>query len=362
MHNATASIIEFGIPEGAEAAPKKRAQVPSGSRRYQETREEVIQEMKRIAMLVLPVVLIVVLILGASTAMAAKPDRSTGNDVIARSNGFPSGAHFNLNIHGKNDSFICDSSPGGGSVFIDEYGPATIQYVSNKKSSVTELKVLDPCAVDGGTAKVQLPHEQQGYYVFARILAKPNNGSSGTGSSIILYPNEVAEACNDPGNPDFGDLTECPDDSLLALGLIVGTNMYTAEPEQYVRFDPEATKARGKSKATNITRLFTFSGWVVDERLDVNENGVIDEGDVPADAYNTIPETRPYDADGNLIIDVEEWLTFQSEQDPPMAWYFDEEWIFNIADLVVTEQGLVNNGTKLLQIRFYPVATTEFTP
>lgn len=43
MHNATASIIEFGIPEGAEAAPKKRAQVPGGSRRYQETREEVIK-------------------------------------------------------------------------------------------------------------------------------------------------------------------------------------------------------------------------------------------------------------------------------------------------------------------------------
>jgi hypothetical protein len=33
-----------------------------------------------------------------------------------------------------------------------------------------------------------------------------------------------------------------------------------------------------------------------------------------------------------------------------------------IADLVVTEQGLVNDGTKLLQIRFYPVDTTEFTP
>jgi hypothetical protein len=47
---------------------------------------------------------------------------------------------------------------------------------------------------------------------------------------------------------------------------------------------------------------------------------------------------------------------------PPMAWYYEDEWILNIADLVITEQGLVNDGTKLLQVRFYPVATTEFIP
>jgi hypothetical protein len=39
-----------------------------------------------------------------------------------------------------------------------------------------------------------------------------------------------------------------------------------------------------------------------------------------------------------------------------------DEWIFNIADLVLTEQGFVNDGTKLFQIRFYPRATTEFVP
>ena len=42
--------------------------------------------------------------------------------------------------------------------------------------------------------------------------------------------------------------------------------------------------------------------------------------------------------------------------------YFDEVWILNIADLVVTDQPITNDGTKLLQIRFYPVDTTEFTP
>jgi len=331
--------------------------------------------MKRIAIVAVPILVVVLLVaaLGISTAMAAKPDKSTGNDVIAKSNGFPSGAHFNLNIHGKQEGFVCDPTPGGSSVFVDEYGPATIQYVTNLKSGVTELIALDPCAVDGGTAKVQLPYEQEGYYVFARILGKPNNGGNdGDPSSIILYPNQVLQACNDtdPANPDFPDYTECPDDPLLALGLIVGPNLYVAEPETYVRFDPGTTKGKGKSKATDITRLFTYVGWVVDARLDISgpdgePDGVIDEYDVPDDAYNTIPETQPYDSNGNLIIEVEEWLAYQADQDPAMAWYFapeDNMWMLNIADLVVTEQGLVNDGTKLLQVRFYPVATTEFTP
>jgi hypothetical protein len=58
------------------------------------------------------------------------------------------------------------------------------------------------------------------------------------------------------------------------------------------------------------------------------------------------------------------WMAYWQNQAPgdQKAWYFDQEWVFNIADLVITEQGLVNDGTKLLQIRFYPRATTEFTP
>jgi len=108
-------------------------------------------------------------------AMAAKP-----LDVIPRSNGYPSGEHHNLNIHGKDSAFNCTSTVGGKSVFILEYGDSKIQYVTNKKSSVTELTVLDPCAeafsVDESPAKVQIPYESQGYYVLARVRAKPQNG------------------------------------------------------------------------------------------------------------------------------------------------------------------------------------------
>ncbi|MGB1748240.1 MAG: hypothetical protein ACPHK0_00440 [Dehalococcoidia bacterium] len=39
-----------------------------------------------------------------STASAAKPV-----EVVEWSNGFPSGPHYNLNIHGKKADYTCDS-------------------------------------------------------------------------------------------------------------------------------------------------------------------------------------------------------------------------------------------------------------
>jgi len=328
--------------------------------------------MKRIFMAVLMAVMLATLLVGNSVAMAAKPDGSDGTkDVIARSNGFPSGEHHNLNIHGKKADYIGDPTPGGKSVFIleyntEEYPTSTIQYVTNKKASLDTLTVLDPLAepFDDDPAKVQLPYEAEGYYVFGRILAKPNNGKEETVSNIILYPNEVVEACNDtdPANPDFPDYTECPDDPLLALGLIVGPNLYDATPEEYVRFDTEATKGKGNSKATDITRLFTYTGWVVDETLDTSGDGAIGIDDIPVADYGTMMpgENRDYNNDGiEDDNDVEAWLLDMELEGK--AWYFENEWILNIADLVITEQGLVNDGTKLIQIRFYPVDSTVYS-
>ena len=329
--------------------------------------------MKRKKIIGLSLCLVIFLLLvGVSPVIAAKPDGSGGtNDVIARSNGFPSGDHFNLNIHGKKADYIGDPTPGGNSVFILEYGNSTVEYVTNKKASLAVLSVLDPLAeaFDGDPARVQLPYEAEGYYVFGRILAKPNNSNLKPVSSIMLYPNQVVTACNDtdPANPDFPYYTECPEDPLLALGLIVGSNLYTAEPETYVRFDPGVTGGKGQSRATNITDLFTYTGWVIDARLDTNgpegiRDGVIDIYDVPVADYDDnllTASNRDYNKDGvEDERDVEAWLT----DNPTMAWYYENEWILNIADLVITEQGLLNDGTKLLQIRFYPVDTTVFTP
>lgn len=338
--------------------------------------------MKRRIMLIVTALTLVALLVGATSVMAAKPQNSgSGKDVIALSNGFPSGQHFNfnLNIHGKDpETFVCDATPGGKSVFVAEYGASTIQYVSNKKASVYDLTVLDPCAMPDpygdGVAKVQLPYKVMvddtptpagGYYVFARILGKPNNGKLEPSSNIILYPNTIVEACNDPGDPDFGNYTACSDSELL-MGLIVGNNLYVPDPanQQLYRFeDPIPTKGRGKSRGVDITRLFIYTGWVVDATLDANDDEVIDIDDVPvADYGGAMPgENQDYNNDGvEDEADVEAWLTDMAALAEPMAWYFANEWIFNIADLVITEQGLMNDGTKLVQIRFYPVVTTTF--
>lgn len=68
---------------------------------------------------------------------------------------------------------------------------------------------------------------------------------------------------------------------------------------------------------------------------------------------------RDYNNDG---VENEADVLARLTDNPTMAWFYDNEWILNIADLVITEQGLVNDGTKLLQVRFNPVDTTVFTP
>jgi len=362
--------------------------------------------MKRIVIVAVSVLVVAALVLGGSTALAAKPQSNgSGKDVIDMSNGFPSGEHFNLNIHGKKDGFNCDPTPGGGSIFVSLNDTATIQYVTNKKSSVGNLTVLDPCAgFDGDPAKVQLPYEREGYYVFARILGTPNNGQKKEGdpSTIILYPNVVVDACNwnsSTSETDFGNQTSC-EDVVWPLGVIVGNNLYEPNPGNatFERFDPIPSgkngKGKGRSKGTDITRLFTYTGWVVDASLDIGSwnastsscedvpDGLITECDVPDDAWNTINTTPGFSAEDydphihyyancdetitwgsdDGIIDIEEWLAFQEDLGAVPCNYYCEEWILNIADLVVTEQQVDNDGARLLQVRFYPVDTTEYVP
>jgi hypothetical protein len=318
---------------------------------------------------ILTAVALVTMLISASPAFAAgKPQ-----DVIAKSNGFPSGMHFNLNIHGVENLYLespCTHEAGGNSVFIELYGTSIIEYQSGKKITGTELVVLDPCAGADGKVSVKLPSKVTvwsedgltsqdvavaGYYVYGRILAKPQNGKDDPdGRSTILFSaNRVTSAYN-------------TDESLQELGLITWDAIYYAGDEYFYRFvDPQAT-GKGKSTARDLSHLFRYSGWVVDVSLDTNSpaddgiaDGLISVWDIPLGNYDVAtdpdgtltPDNRDFNNDGVIDdADVEAWLSTQGE----LAIYYPDEWIFNIADFVTTEGEVVNDGTKLFQIRFYP--------
>ena len=288
-------------------------------------------------------------------ANAAKPQK-----VIEYSNGYPSGAHYNLNIHGKDpNTYNCDPTPGGNSVFIDEEGKSTIKYISNKKSSVTELVAKDPCAeaFDLDPVEVQIPTEDQGYYVFARVPG--NHQNTGGESSLLMVPNPNIQACNDTveGNPDFGDLTSCPDDplneDLLALGLVTSNGVFDLIDHEFVPVDNsgnEKGKGQGKSKAVDITGLFLWTGDVCDDVFDTNGDGEITIDDIP----DLDGDGAPDDLNGDMMVDELDLAIYLATN----CTHIDSKWVFSVADLVVVDHEITNDNVKLLKLRFYPVATT----
>lgn len=317
----------------------------------------------KIKILITAIALVAILLIGASPVLAAKPPQ-----VIPVSNGFPSGMHFNLNIHGKDPTTFTTPNPPydpGNSIFIPEYtapyGPVTIECVSNKNGG-TEFVVTDPYAMpstySNGTptgfvnaddlARFTLPYKIQtdsgvinanGYYVYGRILGKPGNSiNDGDPSNIILTPDPVLSFSTGTGDLD------------IALGLVTTNGAYKASSAGFQRFDTSSTfQGKGKSVAQDITDMFMWTGWVCDSSLDLNGDGVIDDAD--RILYNA--------AHGTTYATVDEWLT--ALNDPTLARYYEDWWVFDVADIVAQSWGIENDGTKLLQIRFYPVATTTFT-
>jgi hypothetical protein len=355
------------------------------------------------------VLLIIALAVGASTALAAKPQPA-----IEMSNGMPSGEHETLVIHGKNESFACaecDPSIGQCNVVnIPEYRTATIKYVSGKKVKIDELTVFDSCAGFSGpndSAEVWLPYEQNGYWVFARALGKPGKNDE---ERYIIFENESLEAY-----PLLTDVSN-PSEVILGLGMITRQGVFKATTTgELYRFDGDGDKGKGKSQGIDITDMFLWSGLVFHPDLDVNGDGVVDEMDVIADnctgdanydgiietsefdiwalahpdpddvngdglinELDVIADTCEYDADADGVIsydgdydeasfpdcEFEVWLQDNTvnELGDPLWEYYGEEWVFTIADLVYLNQVVTNQGIKNVQIRFYPKDTTVFTP
>lgn len=275
------------------------------------------------------IALVTVCLVFAGSAIAGKPER-----VVEWSNGFPSGEHYNLNIHGKKDGFACDGSSGGGSVFVPEYGDSEIQMLQNKKSSVSGLTVHDSCGTfDGDAAVVQLPAGE--YQVYARILGKP--AKSDESREVVFYP-KLVEACNDSGTENFTGAVDCDESFLMGTGVVTSGGAFDLEGN-------EMERTKGKSKAMDITEMFLWSGYACDQSFDTDGDGEITLGDVTSDL----------DGDGDIDADD---LALYLEQS---CSYYESAWVYDIADLVVYGWDYQNNGSKLVQIRFYPLDTTAFS-
>lgn len=281
---------------------------------------------------------IAVFVLGGifgSSALAAKPLQ-----VIQWSNGFPSGEHYNLNIHGKNADYICDSNSGGNSVFVPEYGNSSIQLIQNRKSSVSNLTVIDSCSFESDDpAKVQLPSGE--YQVYARILAKPGKQKDEEIRSVLFYP-RLFDACNDNTTAPiegFGNYTDCSNSSLAGLGIITQNGAFSTDLQSLERTAP----VKGKNKATDITGMFQWTGWACNESVDTDGDGNI-----------TIHDTGDMNSDGMVNqTDLDLYLSQNCQ-------YMENRWIFDLADMVVYGWDYNNYGSKLVQVRFYPLKTTEF--
>lgn len=347
-------------------------------------------------------------------------------DVIAKSNGFPSGPHFNLVIHGK-ESFASENcvGEGGNSVFTPlnstegaQSEDQTLQMYVNKKNTGTTLEVKDKCteAFDQTPAQVKLPTYletdegseliEDGFWVFARVLGTPNNNKDEP-SNIALWPDPQIEACNLNGTSGENMTSDCFDSSgtkqdYVELGYVTNNGaMYKCADEKdpnlkidcedqgLVRYDT-TTSGKGANKAVDITPLFHWTGVGCE---DTDGDGLIRAGDfnVTGGLNSTMLDAGD-DLNGSLITpehitavhdvvddslegpdtslidsDAEfEALMIILGEDPNFAAcvYEENKWVFDVfgADLVIQNQTLTNDGVKNLQIRFYPKQTTEFTP
>lgn len=181
----------------------------------------------------------------------------------------------------------------------------------------------------------------------------------GTLGTVDAGDTRIANAASQ-GLPEDqgGDAISCEDQTLVGLGLVNNKGAFKKTEEGLERFGDESVKGKGKSKAVEITDLFIWSGVVCDASLDTN-----DDGQLTLDDFQGLTEADIANAgvavDGNDMIEPDEFQAYLATFDE--CTEFTDEWVFNVADIVLYGFDYENNGSSLTQIRFYPTATTEFT-
>jgi hypothetical protein len=241
-------------------------------------------------------------------AHAGKP--TTGADGPYIGNGFPSGPHFNLNIHGKADNFTCpdakyvwtiDSGPVDGIEVGDEIvasacpdgyictqgnqvfgnvinlprnGSDVQIYVesgrkgpkSKRGEVATELEVTDWCTkpFDNDAASFRLPEDPDGYAVYARVTGKPVDNQFfevfGRELTVVEVECSAEDLAIDPNCERDGTY------DILLLGLVDETGAWVNYGNGDGNFDrvdsTDGRGGKGVKDATDVTGMFEFSGEV----------------------------------------------------------------------------------------------------
>jgi hypothetical protein len=250
----------------------------------------------------------------------------------------PDGSRIGELVESCPDGYGCietDVPIYGKVIFVPENGGFEIYMESGKgkkAEAIPELQVTDPCGTDG-EATVQFPKCDAGYRVYARALGKP------TGEP---YYNMLS-------NPQLNVVQDDMGNYLIYLGELTDSGVVTADGDKFI------SRKKGKSRAIPITDLFEWTGYVcafVDGTtisnttpvcwMDNNGDGTVNYGDLFAMPDPDIADNGGCLPDYTLVTDA------------LSCSYYEDTWMFNVAEFVQSVWGLDNNGMKLLQIRFYP--------
>ena len=347
----------------------------------------------------------------SGNSSAGKPVDSNGDFI---GNGFPSGPHYNLLIHGKDPTtFTCpeekyylqvvteadptddinigdlvESCPDGyecsatteviyGNVINVPRDGSDVQILveSGRKGpksnpDATTLEVVDACTkpFDNDAAVFRLPSDPDGYAVYSRVTGKPSDSQI---FQITDRDLDLVELLTDPTCDPAVDSCETTD--LLLLGVVTENGVFV--PSSYDTFervdDTDGRGGKGVKNAVEVTNLFSFSGSVCylygdDPACNSDPDAVCaaTEYCCPQD-----PVTGAYSGECALKTDAmfyDSGLMEQScdVQDTPETDWVDmtlycreytDSWIFNIADFVNVLYSLRNDDTYNVQLRFYPL-------
>ena len=224
-------------------------------------------KIKRIGIILISALLSGILVLGASIAVAEQP-QSPSEESICN----PIGLQLNLDIHGNYPSALSNEKvlPDGNYIFKNEYYESTMQYIANKKLTITDPTIFEPYigsfndASHDASLKPILPSVEEEFYIVGKVQAESNRDqNSGHNCSSLLCPNLVIEAYTDAH----------PDDPLPVLGLSSIRNPYNVSPEEFVRLERTTSQ---EEQPPGITSLFKWLGWLCRTIfIDTNEDGDI---------------------------------------------------------------------------------------